>query len=202
MKKRRIIIAAIIVIFIIVLATVIIKVWPKSNKREEVKVINTIEKYGYTLDDNETNLHQKYFNELVAALKEDEVDEESYASVVVKLFVSDFYNLDNKTTKNDIGGIQYVYSAAKDNMVLKAKDTIYKYVESNVDNTRNQTLPIVSGVEIVSVDKTEFEYGDETDEEAYEVSVKWSYKEDLKYQDEATIILIHEDNKLSIAEIE
>jgi hypothetical protein len=201
MKKKAVLIIALVLIAIALLVVFSLKVISSLDKDEPVKVINKIDAYGYTLEDNETNIHKKYFDELKSILQSDDVDEEEYAKTVSKLFISDFYNLNNKVTKNDIGGLQYILSVAKDNMVLKAKDTIYKYVESNIDGKRKQSLPIVTGVEISNIEKTEFEYNDETDESAYEVTVNWTYKEDLGYQDSATITLVHEDKKISIAEI-
>lgn len=199
MKKRILLI--IILILIVVLITVII-LWPKTNKPQEVKVIDKIEGYGYVLEDDETRLYKDYFKALIDTLKSEEVDEEEYAKLVVKLFISDFYNLDNKPTKNDIGGLQYIHTEAKDNMALKAKDTIYKYIESNIGNTRKQKLPIVSDIKIEDISKMDFSYGKEKDKEAYEVKVNWTYKDDLGYQDEAIFRLMHEDKNLSIVEIE
>lgn len=201
-KKRRRLIAVFVLIVLIAAAVAVIKFWPKSDKPEEVKVISKIDDYGYVLNDNETKLHQKYFNQLIDVLNAKETDDEEYAKLVVQLFVSDFYNLDNKPTQNDVGGVQYVYTPAQENMVLKAKDTIYKYIESNLSGKRDQQLPIVTGVTIDDIKTSSFKYGTSTDQDAYEVSATWTYKEDLGYQDNAKFILIHEDNKLSIAEME
>jgi hypothetical protein len=201
MRKKTIIILAIVLIACIVLVTVVLKVMSTLNKEEPVKIINKIDEYGYVLEDDETGIHKKYFDDLKTVLQSDNIDEEEYAKVVVKLFISDFYNLDNKITKNDIGGLQYILTSAKDNMVLKAKDTMYKYIESNIDGKRNQVLPIVAKVEIISVVKTEFKYNDATDKDAYKVTVKWTYKSDLGYQDEAIITLVYEGKKLNIAGI-
>jgi hypothetical protein len=200
MKKNIALIIAIVIIAIIVLLTVTLKIMSTLNKEEPVKIINKIDEYGYVLEDNETSIHKKYFDDLKNVLQNGNVKEEEYAKVVVELFISDFYNLDNKITKNDIGGLQYMLTSARDNMVLKAKDTMYKYIESNIDGKRNQSLPVVTNVEINNVEKTEFKYNNKTDD-AYKVTVKWVYKEDLDYQDEAIITLVHEDKKLSIAEI-
>jgi hypothetical protein len=201
MKKRAVLVVSLILIAIVLLVVFALKVISSLDKEEPVKVINKIDAYGYTLEDNETSIHKKYFDELKSILQSNDVDEEEYAKSVVKLFISDFYNLNNKITKNDIGGLQYILAVARDNMVLKAKDTLYKYIESNVDGKRKQSLPIVTGVEITNIEKTDFEYNDETDESAYEVTVSWTYKEDLDYQDSATITLVHEDKKLGIAKI-
>ena len=172
--------------------------------RDEVKIINRIEDYEYILEDNETMLYKSYFDELILVLENDNVNEEEYAKLVVKLFVSDFYNLDNKITKNDVGGGQYIYEAARDNMILKAKDTIYKYVESNLNDNRKQELPIVSNVEIEDIKQVEFkdEISKQTDDKAYEIKAAWTYKKDLGYQMSATFRLMHEGKKISIVEIE
>lgn len=179
----------------------VIRFWPKAEQ-QEVKIINRIDEYGYILEENETKIHQKYFEQLIDVLSSEEIDEEAYAELVVKLFISDFYNLDNKVTKNDVGGIQYIHPAAKDNMVLKAKDTIYKYIENNIDNTRTEKLPIVISVEIEGVQVIKFKYGDKIDQHAYQVTATWTYKEDLGYQNKAIIKLVHEGQKLCIAELE
>lgn len=202
MKKRRILTAAFIILLFLAITIAAIMLWPKPDTKQEVKVINKIEGYGYTLEDNETSVHKKYFEDLVLVLKEDKVDEEEYAKLITKLFISDFYNLNNKLTKNDIGGTQYIHTSVKDNMTLNAKDTIYKYIESNINNNRTQKLPVVNGVEIIDVEQIEFEYGTKTDDKAYKISAKWTYKEDMGYQEEAVITLVHEENKLSIAELE
>lgn len=195
--NKKVLLIILIVLTISLIGVIVF--WPKS-KSDEVKIINEIEGYGYILEDDETTLHKRYFDELVDVLKNDKVKEEDYALLVVKLFISDFYNLDNKITKNDVGGLQYIYGPAKDNMAFRAKDTIYKYIESNLYKDRKQELPIVSDITTDDVNIVDFEYGDKT-EEAYEIKATWGYKKDLGYQTEATFTLIHEDNKLSIIEI-
>ncbi|MDD4643795.1 MAG: hypothetical protein PHW90_02075, partial [Bacilli bacterium] len=155
---KKILITLITIIILIMIGITVIRFWPKAEQ-QEVKIINRIDEYGYILEENETKIHQKYFEQLIDVLSSEEIDEEAYAELVVKLFISDFYNLDNKVTKNDVGGIQYIHPAAKDNMVLKAKDTIYKYIENNIDNTRTEKLPIVISVEIEGVQVIKFKYG-------------------------------------------
>ena len=64
------------------------------------------------------------------------------------MFVTDFYTLSTKVTNQDVGGLEFIYSKNKDNFKLKASDTLYKYIESNVYGDRKQKLPEV--VEFVS----------------------------------------------------
>ena len=42
-----------------------------------------------------------------------EVDNKKYAEAISKLFVIDFFTLDNKSSKNDVGGVQFVYTSYK-----------------------------------------------------------------------------------------
>lgn len=197
--KKQILIIIFLILIIALLA--VITFWPKENKPKEVKIINEVKAYGYILEDDETTLHRSYFDSLVDVLKSDEVDEEEYAKLVVQLFISDFFNLDNKITKNNVGGLQYVHLEARDNMALKAKDTIYKYVESNLYNDREQELPIVSDITIDSINPITFTYNDEKDDKSYEIKASWTYAKDLGYQREAIFKLMHEGKKLSIVEI-
>lgn len=197
---KKILVLIIVIIILLMIGFTVIKFWPKVEEPKD-KIINKINEYGYVLEEGKTDLHQQYFEQLVELLSNNDIDEEIYAELIVKLFISDFYNLDNKITKNDIGGIQYIHSKAKDNMILKAKDTIYKYIENNIDNTRTERLPIVSNVEIVGTQLIVFKYDDKMDTKAYKIKAKWTYEEDLEYQTEADITIIHEDKKLSIAEL-
>ena len=88
--------------------------------------------------------------------------------------------------------------------MLNAEDTIYKYVESDIYNQRTQKLPTVDVVSIDSVKSTEYTYGDNSDENAYEVSAHWTYKDSKiadGYQTEAKFIYVHDGKKLVLVEI-
>ncbi len=206
LNKKRIAICGLAVIFIVIIFVVI---FANINKKKpdknnvEAKVEQEIKDYGYVLLDNETSLYKDYFKELIEVLNAKELDEKLYASLVVKLFISDFYDLNSKKTKNDVGGLQFVYDVIHDNFVLNAKDTIYKYVENNLNNDRTQKLPGVKTVNIDSVNTTSFTYkaSSITDDNAYEVMASWEYNEDLGYQSSATFILMHVDKRLVIVEI-
>ena len=143
------------------------------------------------------------FGELDKILKKDPVDEEEYVKKITEMFIYDFYSLNDKSTKTDVGGTDFIYGNILENFLSNAEDTYYKYVESNMYNDRKQELPVVDEIKIDSVEQTEFAYGEETDEEAYEVTVSWTYtnKEFNDYQKEATLIFIHDGIKLSLVEL-
>lgn len=176
----------------------------KEDKKEEVKVISKIDKYGYNLKENKTKKYKTMFEELKKILDEDEVDEEAYVKKISEMFIYDFYSLDDKSAKTDVGGIDFVYKDVLDNFLLNAQDTYYKYLESNIYNNRTQKLPVVDEITISDIEKKEFKYGDKTDANAYALKATWTYtSEDFsKYQNEATLIFIHDDIKLSLVELD
>lgn len=214
--KKILIILIILVILLIIGLLTYNKFFKKQDK--EVKVIKTISKYGYTLDENETKLYKDEFDKLDEILSNDEVDNELYAKQIAKLFVIDFYTLSNKLSKNDIGGTQFIKEDMRDNFIEQARSTFYRYIEVK-DDKRNQELPEVSEIKNVSVSKMAFTIKDKTvtttkyktskynkssgeTYDAYKVTISWDYKEDYGYEKEANMIIIKDDNKLSIVEMD
>lgn len=190
----------IFLILIFLISLTIYQIFKKPKNSEPV-IISKIETYGYNLEDNKPKLYSTYFETLKKELNKEEVDQQKYAELIVKLFISDFYDLDSKITKNDIGGLQFIKSEALDNMVIKAKDTIYKYVENNVNKDRKQVLPKVKDIVVETVEETTYVFDDKKDLVAYKVNVYWQYVKDLGYQDEAIFILLKNEKKLEIVEI-
>lgn len=202
MKKgiRRLLIILILLVLLGIIVFYLINNFTSKAPKKTVKVIDEISEYGYTLDDNETKLYKDLFKQLSKTLSKDNIDEKEYSELVCKLFVADFYNLDNKITKNDVGGTQFIHSEAVDNFVLKAKDTLYKGVKSDIYGDREQDLPIVTEINLDEVKNTTFKYND-SEVDAYSVILNWKYKTDLDYDDEKEFVLIKEEKKLSIVEL-
>ena len=175
-----------------------------NQKPTEVKVVGNIDKYGYTLKDTQPAAYKKMFDELKDILLADNIDEEKYAKQISRMFIYDFYSLDYKKAKTDVGGVEFVHPAILDNFLFNAEDTYYKYVESNIYGNRNQSLPTVKDIEITNVTKDIFAYGDKTDEEAYIVEATWDYTESefSKYQTNAKLIFIHDGDKLCLVELQ
>ena len=201
-KKVKIILVIAIVLIICGLGILAFySVKPKNVKK--ATVVNEIKEYGYSLKSTRNDNYKKMFQELKSILSKDEVDEEKYVRQISKMFCFDFYTLDDKLANTDVGGLDFVHGDAVDNFLKYFEDTVYKYVETDIYGNRNQKLPIVSDVKVEEVIKTEFTIGvDDTDSEAYEVSVSISYLEDMGYPTSARLIFVHEDNKLSLVEFE
>ena len=174
------------IVFIILIIAAIFGIYYYFNNGEDKIVeIDKIEAYDYHLYKDSSKLYKSYFNELKEVL-ENNYNEEEYAKVVSKLFVADFYDLKNKKSNTDIGGIAFIHPDTVEDFKKSARKTIYKFVGSSKE------LPEVSGVTV----------GDVTLEEGtYTVKVEISYKKDLDYPKNAELRLVLLDKKLYIIEI-
>lgn len=204
-KKRKINVkrvAILIILLLLIIASIVLavnKLTKKETKTKEIQEVASIDAYGYTLKDNATAYYKKLFKELEKTLNADKVDEEKYSELVAQMFIADFFNLDNKISKNDVGGKQFVYVDYQSDFEKFAMDSMYKSVESDVYNDRNQELPIVSNVEVTKVGNQNYTYGENSDDNAYVYNFKIEYKDDLGYQTEGSLILIHNGQKIEVA---
>ena len=203
MKKRintkRVIIAILCVIGI----TCIILWFLKKNK--PVVVENTkdnISSYGYSIPDDATDYYKSLYKDLQNNLNSAKPKEEDYARSVAKLFLTDFFTLNNKKTKSDIGGVQFVYASYQDDFMKYAKESVYDIIASNIDGNRKQELPIVKDVEIDKLSNSKYSYNKITDNKAYNITAKITYETNLGYQTSVNLIIIHTDSKLEIVSME
>lgn len=198
-KKKKSYSGLFLLLFILV--SVGFMIYQKFFKYEKIEVVAEISDYSYYLESNETKIYKKYYKQLEKELDDKKIDEENYAKLITKLFLIDFYTLSNKVTNQDIGGVQFLYNDIQENFKLKATDTLYKYVKSDIYGNRRQELPTVKDVEIESIETKEYSYLEEKDKNAFEVKAKIIYKKDLGYDKVKTLVIIHDDIKLSIVEI-
>lgn len=204
-KKPKIIITIIIITLILSLGGVIIYKLANNKTPEikEVKVLKSIEAYDYHLKDNKSKKYKDMFKELEDILRKEKVSDEDYVKKITELFIYDFYSLSDKTAKTDVGGVDFVHKSALENFLLKAEDTYYKYVESNLYGERKQELPLVNTITIESITPTEFAYAN-TKAEGYEVKANWTYTEEKynDYQKSAKLIFVKEDIKYHLVELQ
>lgn len=191
-------ISLILVVIIIIGVKFTLEFLVKDDKNVVTKKeLDSLELYGYTLDDYDSDLYKEYFNDLKNTLNSKEVNYEDYAKEIVKLFVSDFYTLDNKLTSSDIGGVEFIPSDMVENFKMHAGDTMYNHVKTNIYGDRVQKLPIVKSVEVTNIENITYTYKDK-EYSAYKVSTRWEYQEDLGYKNNEIFTLIKDNNKLYI----
>ena len=202
-SKKKIIKFVLMLVLIVVLIAGILKYFNNDKPvKKKVKVEDEIKEYGYKMDDNETAYFKSLFKKLKTTLESKEVDEDEYAKLVSQLFLADFVNLDNKLSKNDVGGVQFVYADFQSDFEKLAKEGIYDIVVNKDSGaTSSVDLPNVTSVEVVNLDHISYSYLDKTDDDAIKVDLNITYKEDLDYQKTTSLILVHSDKKLEIVEM-
>lgn len=167
------------------------------RKDDSNKIIDNLSEYNYTVSKSDTELFKTTFNELKTILNEEVINYENYAKTLSKLFIIDVFSLENKTSSQDIGGLEYIHPDYIENFKLNMSQTLYKYLETTVNNDRTQDLPLVTEVTITNTFNTTYEYN-KTKYEAYIISLTWNYDKDLDYQRNMDVTLIKDNNKLFI----
>lgn len=202
-RKKITIVAVIIVVFLLVAIGYLAykRFFNEETPGVKVEIEEKIDDYGYVLEDDAPELYKNLFKELRTILNEEEIDEEAYARLVAQLVVLDFYHLDNKISKNDIGGVQFIKEEYRNNFTLEASETVYKYIEHNLYGDREQSLPKISEVSIKSMEKTTYKYKNISDENTYKGIVTVVYEEDLGYPTEVTVVMIHNEEKLEVVKM-
>ena len=173
----------------------------ETDEQPVVKVIKKIDKYDYSLKENASSLYKDEFDNLSKILGANEIDYEKYAESIAKLFIIDFYTLNNKLSKNDVGGIEFVHPDIRDNFIEHARSTIYRYIK--FDKKNKSDFPEVSKISDIQLIETEFTFkNDKSVVLAYKINIMWEYKEDMDYEKAANTILVKKDDKLYIVEMD
>ena len=203
-NKVKIIFGLIIITCFILLGLCIKNIYDSisSNGQKQVQVLDSIELYGYQVDENDSKYFQETFKDLKKLLNSDDYEEKEYASLISKLFIIDFYSLKYAINSNDVGGKQFVYNDYQDDFVEFAKDSVYKYVKNNIYGNRDQKLPNIKNVEITNIEQDEYDTDMYSDKEAYYVDIEIEYDEDLEYPIECSLIIVHSNDKLEIVSME
>lgn len=199
-KYKRLLLILFILILIVISIIVVGKLITKAPKND-VKVVDSIDSFSYTLDERDTSLMKNTYNELKKVLKEKDIDKEKYASLIAQLFVIDLFTMDNKINKYDVACLEYVYPDSLDNFKMNVEDTLYKKLEDNTFGKREQVLPIVKDVNVNNINIGNYKIGD-IEMDSYVVNLNWSYEKDLGYDNSANITLVSLDNKLYVVEYE
>ena len=187
MKKALRVIMLLLLIAIVIYAVLI--VLPNKPNNPQVETIDKVDEY--VLYKRDTDLYKEEFNKFKEELSGNK-DYEKCAEYMSKLFVIDFYTLSNKDNKDDVGGVQYIYTNSKDNFVLNASNTIYKYIN-------DMEKPTVSSINLKSNEKTTYKIKDK-EYEAYIIELSWEYEKDLEYDKEGKVTIIKDNDKLYVVE--
>ena len=200
MKKKYKLSLTILAIFIICIIGLFIgRNFLFNDAKNNVKVVDSIVDFSYTLDERDTLLMKENYKELKSVLKKEDIDYLEYAQLIAKLFIIDLYTLDNKINKYDVASLEYVYPDSLDNFKLNVEDTLYKTIEDNTYGKRNEELPIVNSIEVTNVTESSFNLNEE-DVNSYVVALTWDYEKDDGYDKNGIVTLIKKDKKVYVVE--
>ena len=221
-KKKLVIIIIIVLLVLGVSGFFGYKYFFVDNKKKvNIKVLDSIDKYGYSLSDRDSTYYKEEFEKLKKILNEKEINTKEYATEVARLFVIDLYTMSTKVNKYDVGGREFFNSNRVDMYDLKVMDTIYNTMSDDTYGDRKQELPEVSKVNTESVEESSYKFiedvivdvntGKRSCRDGYEVSqndsnkcvkdvekvyvvnLTMEYKKDLDYDTEASVVVAKEE---------
>ncbi|MDD6879640.1 MAG: hypothetical protein PUD59_05420 [bacterium] len=197
-NKKKLIIA---ILFVLIAGGILIiknKILDNNSNITQIKTIDNISDYDYTLSNNSTAYQKTLFKELKLILNSKEINDEEYAKKIAQLFTADLFTLNTKLTSSDIGGTQYVYRDFQDDYVSIAQSSLYSSVKSNIYGDRKQELPEVTKVTVDDTTKETFKYGNKVFEEAYAITLHISYKKELGYPEKYKVTIIKNEKNMEI----
>ncbi|MFI3260623.1 MAG: hypothetical protein R3Y13_02810 [bacterium] len=185
----------IVAILIVAILAFILYFKSSEGSNTVVNKIDSIENFDYNLYDRDTVLYEEEFYILKEILESETIDYELYAQQISKMFIIDFYTLNNKVSKYDVGGIEFMHSDISEYVSSKSTDTMYKYVSTMEYSELPEIIEVT--VENVSEDNILYEVNEYT---GYYVEVTFDYKKDLGYDTSGSFMIIKVDDKLEIIE--
>ena len=207
-KKKRILI---LILLLVIIGGVGFVIWKNHKKPTitEATVIDEIKTdgydYGYSLTDLDSEYYKEEFGKLKEILTAETVDETAYIEQLARCFTVDLYSLNTKLNKNDIGGLEYVYTKIQDDYAKQVMYNIYDSIIS-IDNRGNKKYPEVKSVSVVkkeakegdtSLPYEEINYYLSKDKKVtgYLVKLDITYDDSNKAAEKVSVVIIKEDDK-------
>lgn len=184
------------IILIILAFLIYLNVKPYLNRGKTRQNINSIKDYPYLVYKSDTKLFKAKYKELKKVLEASSINDKEYAKLIGELFTIDFYTLDNKEGRSDVGGLQFIHKDIRDNFKSKAEDTLYKYLTT--DNKKK--INTVTSVQTEAIVKERINFKGNTDFNGYKMIIRIT-SSDSTYQNKVKLELVHDGNLIEIIKV-
>lgn len=109
-----------------------------------------------------------------------EVNLVQYASTIAQNFVADFFTLSNKTSRNDIGGLQFLADDIFEYFYDYVLNTFYLHLNHHITNFGSDSLPTVGTITVLNSESILYalsidEYPGTEDLPLVQVDLEWTY---------------------------
>lgn len=164
----------------------------EDTSKEEEKIEIT-ENAVYLVPEDPTAYMKTAYDEVSNSLKD--ADEEEEAQALAKLFVADFFTLSNKESDTDVGGLNYIPSAAYEDMEQYARFYFYNNYSMIVSQLGEEQLPCVKDVTVNNVQSSTITYdGQSYDGYLIEVDIAYEDTEASDLKTNATLSIAKMDD--------
>ena len=135
------------------------------------------------IPNNPTDYERSLYEDLAricntATIDADE-DLSTMAEAVARVFIADYFSWGNKRGSYDVGGLDYVFGPSHSNFAQSARRYYYYDLDLLMNKYGVENLPVVSNINIESVEKQDRDY--EVTTEIYDYSTNTSYNEVTTY---------------------
>ncbi len=196
-KYKILLISVFCIIAILAIVAVIYFTTDESEKKETIKVLESLDGFPYVLKENDSKLEKDLFYELEKVLSEKETDNQVFAELIAQLFVVDVFSLDNKLNKYDIGGLEFILNTEQEKFKNLMSDSLYDVIQNNYDGKRKQELPAVNSVKVNECTEGKITFDNE-ELLAYDIILEWTYEKDLGYDTSASLKVMKKDNLMYV----
>lgn len=161
---------------------------PTDSNAEELEV--------YELRMNATDYQIEQFDALMEAHEQFDAlgtDNalQAYASAIVRNFIADFFTLSNKSSRADVGGVQFISSDVADYFTTWAIDTFYLHLGRYIQAYGDEAMPTI---EFTTITEVEFDNRliEVEEEESDEEIDPWEMIEPVEPEYEPIIVVYAE----------
>lgn len=175
--KLQILIVSILSVCVVfgVVAVMYLKNQGESNQPPVVQPVD--DGLNYTLSTNATDKMKEIFEQLEAANQSG--DQEKEMTYAAAYFATDFFTWSNKTKREDIGGLNYVWPDSRQDFASFALRDYYANFTDYANKYGISLLPEVENYVINGVSESEFRLESEEDKDkpCFDISIDITYKQ-------------------------